>query len=335
MSKEIEIVAQAAIPKTDLLFHNDTSPTLWINNPYIKAATADNTRKAYRSDIKHYEQWGGLLPSRPEIIIDYLQAFADKLNPRTLSRRLVAIKNWHAYQNLPDPTHHPLVSKTMAGIMRIHGKPKEKAPALSPDDLIKMIEALKENDSLTSIRDRAILQMGYFGALRRSEIVNIRYKHVHWKPEGIEILLPHSKTDPSNEGQFCAVPYGNETICPVKALESWLNKSGIQQGPLFRRILKNHSLGEKPLTPLSINHIVQRSAQLAKISYANTLSAHSLRRGLATHAARAKASIKTIMNAGRWKQVNTVMEYIEASERFEDSAAASVLVNIKNNFEKE
>jgi len=31
------------------------------------------------------------------------------------------------------------------------------------------------------------------------------------------------------------------------------------------------------------------------------------------------------MRAGRWKQVNTVMEYIEAGERFSDNAAANVL----------
>lgn len=31
------------------------------------------------------------------------------------------------------------------------------------------------------------------------------------------------------------------------------------------------------------------------------------------------------MRAGRWKQVNTMMEYIEASERFTENAAANVL----------
>jgi len=31
------------------------------------------------------------------------------------------------------------------------------------------------------------------------------------------------------------------------------------------------------------------------------------------------------MRAGRWKQVNTVMEYIEASERFSENAATNVL----------
>ena len=50
-----------------------------------------------------------------------------------------------------------------------------------------------------------------------------------------------------------------------------------------------------------------------------------VRYDLATSAARTNASIQTIMRSGRWKQVNTVMEYIEASERFIDNAASNVL----------
>lgn len=335
MTTEMETKQNPIDLTQEVTSRHDSTIINWVTNPYINAATSDNTRKAYRSDIRHYEKWGGLLPSTPEKIIQYLQIFAEKLNSRTLSRRLVAIKHWHTYQGFPDPTAHPLVTKTMVGIARVHGKPKDKAPALSPEDLVKMIEALMQNSSLTDIRDSAILQIGYFGALRRSEIVNIQYEHINWKTEGIEILLPHSKTDQYNEGQYCAIPYGNETLCPVNALEYWLERSGIKEGPIFRRLFKNNLLSDKALTPLSINHIVQRSAVLAKILHANDISPHSLRRGLATNAALANASIKTIMQAGRWKQVNTVMEYIEASERFNDSAAASVLVNIKNNFEKE
>jgi hypothetical protein len=35
---------------------------------YINAATAENTRKAYKTDIAHFEAWGGVLPASPEII---------------------------------------------------------------------------------------------------------------------------------------------------------------------------------------------------------------------------------------------------------------------------
>lgn len=309
----------------EITLHNDSTLAQWVSNPYLKAATSDNTRKAYRSDIKHFETWGGLLPATPEKIIQYLQDFADKLNSRTLSRRLIAIKQWHTYQGFPDPTAHPLITKTMAGITRIHGKPKDKAPPLLPDDLVKIANALLTDPTLTGIRDNAILQIGYFGALRRSEIINIDYEHLQWKPEGIEVLIPHSKTDQLNEGQFCIIPYGNETLCPVKALEKWLKKSNIKEGAIFRRVFKNNLLSDKPLTALSINHIILRCAKLANLPNANQFSPHSLRRGLATSAARANVSIKTIMRAGRWKQVNTVMEYVEESTRFSDSAAAHIL----------
>lgn len=325
MKDEIANDKELIVTPSNVAFHSDLALSTWITNPYLAAATSNNTRKAYRSDIKHYEQAGGILPATPEHIINYLQCFAATLNSRTLSRRLIAIKHWHQYQGFPDPTAHPLVTKTMVGIVRVHGKPKKKAPALSPEDLQMMVEALSQDPSLLAIRDNAILQIGYFGALRRSEIINIHYEHIKWQKEGIEILLPFSKTDQTHEGQYCAIPYGNDVLCPIKAIENWLAKSNIKDGAIFRRIEKNQMISDAALTALSINHIIHRSAVLAALSNAQDITPHSLRRGLATSAARANASIPTIMRAGRWKQMNTVMEYIEASDRFNDSAASNVL----------
>lgn len=330
ISSEIETEQNMAESSQEIILNNQNTMTTWVSNPYLESATSDNTRKAYRSDIRHYEQWGGMLPATPDKIIHYLQSFADKLNSRTLSRRIIAIKHWHTYQGFPDPTAHPVVTKTMIGITRIHGKPKAKACPLSPDDLKKISEVLSKDPSLISLRDNAILQIGYFGALRRSEIIGIHCEHITWQKEGIGLLLPSSKTDQTHEGQYCAIPYGNDLLCPVKALEKWLIKSNIKEGAIFRRLFKNNNVSNSPLTPLSINHIIQRCVLMANLPNPYDITPHSLRRGLATSAARAKASIQTIMRAGRWKQVNTVMEYIEASERFEDSAASSVLTNMKN-----
>lgn len=36
------------------------------------------------------------------------------------------------------------------------------------------------------------------------------------------------------------------------------------------------------------------------------------------------------MRQGRWKNVNTVLEYIEAAQRFEENAATSVLKKIQD-----
>lgn len=50
-----------------------------------------------------------------------------------------------------------------------------------------------------------------------------------------------------------------------------------------------------------------------------------MRRGLATTSSREGVLLLAIMRQGRWKQVSTVMEYIEAVQRFEENAAGQIL----------
>lgn len=315
-----------------LVSHLETLPTAsWVSNAYLPAATSNNTRKAYRSDISHFEQWGGLLPATHESIVRYLQAYASTLNPRTLARRLTALKHWHTYQEFPDPTNHPVIAKTLAGITRVHGRPKDKAIPLTPQELAQIALRLHTNGALSAMRDNALLQIGFFGALRRSELVSICVDHIEWETQGIVILIPQSKTDQAHEGQFCAIPFGRDLLCPITALKTWLNQSGITAGPLFRRLYSNGCLDARALTPLSVNHILRQRAQEAGIAHASELSSHSLRRGLATSAARAGASLETIMRHGRWKQVNTVMEYIQAAERFTENAVKSIFFKMDEN----
>lgn len=302
--------------------------SLPVSNPYIIAATSPNTRRAYQSDIRHFEKWGGSLPAKTEDILTYLQAFAPSLNPRTLARRLTALKNWHTYQSFADPTQHPSISKTLAGIMRIHGKPKDKAPPLLPELLLKIVDNLRLENLLRASRDNALLQLGFFGAFRRSEIVAICYEHLTWNEQGIDILIPHSKTDQTHEGRYCSIPKGNQQLCAVKALKDWIDLSGISGGPLFRRIHTNEQLETVALVPLSVSKILKKRAQEAGLPAAELFSSHSMRRGLATSASRDGASLPAIMRQGRWKNVNTIMEYIEAAQRFEDNAAGSVLKKI-------
>lgn len=315
----------------DLIIIKDTELTqsTWVSNPYVALATSDNTRKAYQSDIRHFENWGGRLPANPEAIVIYLQHHAQTLNPRTLSRRLTALKNWHLYQNFPDPTVHPAITKTLAGIVRTHGKPKEKAWPLAPEGLLKMVQRLQKDGSLIASRDNALLQIGFFGAFRRSELVAIQIEDLNWMEEGIEILIPKSKTDPNHIGQFCAIPFGDGDLCPVTALKHWLEKSHIKSGPIFRRIFLNNEIDIHALSALSVNIILKKYAHACKLPYADRLSSHSLRRGLATSASQSGAGLPAIMRQGRWKQVNTVMEYIEATERFKENAASSIMQNIK------
>ncbi|MFZ2316111.1 MAG: site-specific integrase [Gammaproteobacteria bacterium] len=304
------------------------SPATSLNNPYIALATSDNTRRAYRHDIRHFETWGGRLPAQTAQIAQYLEAHAATFNPHTLARRLIALRHWHAYQGFADPTAHAVIQKTMKGIQRVHGKPTQKAHALTPSELVTLHQYLAQQGTLIATRDDALIQIGFFGALRGSELVGMRVEDITWHDAGIEILLPSSKTDPTHAGQRCVIKPGKETLCPIRALTDWLAKSGIEQGPIFTRIRKNDKIGMNSLNPLSVTAILKARAKQAGLPQVAQLSSHSLRRGFATSAALAGERLQTIMRDCRWKSPHIAMGYIEQADQMTDHASAKILDSI-------
>jgi integrase len=294
---------------------------------YIHHATSDNTRRAYRHDIRHFLASGGTLPTTAEAVITYLHNQAECLNTRTLTRRLTALKNWHIYQGFADPTSHPMVRKTLTGISNVHGRPKEKALALQIDDMIRIASYLQSQEKLKHCRNNALLQIGFFGAFRRSELVAIEYAHLNFVSAGLEILIPRSKTDQGGQGTICAIPYGNEQLCPPTALRNWCERAAITEGPVFRGLRKNGQLTPHALSANDISGLVKTVIADAGLPHANRYSAHSLRRGFATTAGQQGVSLSGIMKHGRWKNSDTALGYIEEGQRFESNAAGLVLKN--------
>lgn len=297
------------------------------NNLYLNAATSNNTRKAYQQDIRHFMEHGGMLPSNTSNLLGYLQKFASVLKSQTLKRRLTAIKHWHTYQGFPDPTSNPLIRKTLSGISRVHGKPTMKAAALSLDQLKKMAIHLTHRNNLSDIRNRALILIGFFAALRRSELVSLKWEDIHFEDEGVTILIPRSKTDQSGEGQTCAIPYGKGELCPITAMQQWQVVSEQSSGPVFRAINKHQQIQSRALTPLSVNHILKKLAVEVELPHPATFSGHSLRRGFATAASKKGVPMVAIMRQGRWRHEGTVYGYIEEGQRYTDNAV-NILLNI-------
>lgn len=297
---------------------------------YIQAATSDNTRKAYQADVRHFMNWGGSLPTTAEVVIRYLEQHADTLNPRTLVRRLTAIKQWHLYQGFSDPTSQPAIRKTLTGIKNIHGTPKEKAPPLTIESLIMMVKYLKHSDRLIDIRNCAMLQIGFFGAFRRSELVAIQWEAINFVPEGIEILIPRSKTDQAGDGQYCAIPYGDDILCPVTALITWRDRSQCQSGYVFRQFAPGAKLKEEGIKPRQVNIFLKSIANACHLPQAHAYSSHSMRRGFASEGSKKGVPFGSIMRQGRWRHEGTVLGYIDEGKRFDQNAAGMLLNHPEN-----
>ena len=77
----------------------------------------------------------------------------------------------------------------MSGVHREHGKPKQKAKALHPEHIKKMIDACNNDGDLISLRNSALIQAAYFGAFRRSELIAMQLEHIHFDKYVSNIFL--------------------------------------------------------------------------------------------------------------------------------------------------
>ncbi len=318
------------ITKTNLDQNKSISlATDHVLSDYIKAATSDNTRSAYRSGIKQFEKWGGRLPSDQATISKYLIERATKLNTRSLELHLTAISQWHKTQGLTDPVNTPLIKKTFSGIKRIHGKPKVKAKALRLEHISIMLKYLLDlPDSNKKLRDIALLLINFYGALRRSELVAIQYSDLIWEPEGLIIHINRSKTDQEGEGVSRVIPYGEQPVCAVSALKTWIQRANITKGPIFRPINRWDHIKNKSINPGAINEFLKNLGQSCSFDFASELSSHSFRRGLSTSAARENIDFDLIKKQGGWKTDSTVRGYIEEGQQFDNNATIVLMQKI-------
>ena len=288
---------------------------------YVQAATAENTRRAYRGDVADFLAFGGCVPATPEQMAEYMTARAVVHAPATIMRRVVGIGRAHALQGHPDPSKSDLVRTVARGLRRMHGKPqRQAAPFLSEE----LMTASSRDDGVKGLRDRALLLLGFAAALRRSELVGLDVEHLERVREGLVVNLVRSKTDQEGGGRRIAVPYGRSQACPVTAVNNWLRVAGIDTGPVFRSVDKAGAVAIGRLSAQSVSLIVKRSACAIGLDSAS-FSSHSLRAGLVTSAAKAGVSISKIQAQTGHRSLAMLARYVRDAKIFENNAAGSLL----------
>lgn len=270
---------------------------------YLRAAYAENTRRAYAADLKHFIGWGGTIPSSPHEIARYLTGHAQTLGTRTLRRRLAAIANAHL-GHPEDPTKSPVIARLMRGISRRCEQPPRQARPLLLTDLARICVGLC--DSFRDIRDKTILLIGFFAALRRSEIAALDWQDVEVRPDGLCITIRRSKTDQSGLGRQVHVPTRGETLCPIQSLKRWGNCA---RSPT--RLFTNES--GQGLSDRAIARIIQQRAERAGLD--GTYTGHSLRSGYATSAALSGIEATLIARQTGHRSLQSVLTYIRPNAR--------------------
>jgi integrase len=221
----------------------------------IRDSLAENSRRAYLSDLAEFERWGGSIPASVEIVAAYLAARADVLAVATLVRHAASISKAHEARGLPNPTRSELVRATMRGIKRTKGCAQREAKPLLRDDLLLVLDAT--GDSIKDTRDRALLLIGFAGALRRSELVGLDVGDIEHVRQGIILHLRRSKTDQDGQGRKIGIPFGRTRWCPVAALDAWKAVPVITAGPIFRRVDRHGHVLSASLSGEAVSLIVR------------------------------------------------------------------------------
>ena len=320
---------------------------------YPSFARASNTERAYDADWRHFAAWctrHGVVPCPvdPRHVARYLVALVNGSRspdggwlerPRriaTLERRLAAIRQRHRIEGVSLDLRDPVLADTWRGIRRSASAASQAKEPTVTEFVRALVEVLPH--TMLGIRDRALLLIGFAGAFRRSELVDIDHEDCALHADGIVISLGMVAGDPEHRTHAVAVPYGlHRETCPVHALTDWLTAAAISDGPLFRPVTRYGSVLPQRLAARSVALIVKRTVQsaqdAARAQGNDTLAqsldparyaANSLRSGFIISAAAAGVSERDIMRHTRHWRVETLEKYTRQATLFRHNAAAKV-----------
>lgn len=314
----------------------------------LREGESENTLRSYRSALRYWAAWFALrygqaiaLPVPEAAVIQFIvehaqrtdadgrlvtemppeldaelvrTKFKAKLGPvslNTLVHRVSVLSKVHQLEQQPNPCAQPRVRELLAKARRAYAKRgalPHKKPALTRDPLELMLETC--DASLVGLRDRALLLFAFSsGGRRRSEVTAAAIENTHRTRDGFSYHLAYSKTN-----QTAAERAENDK--PVvgraaEALTAWLSKTGITSGALFRRVRRGDVLGE-PLAPAAVRDIVRKRCLLAGLS--TDYSAHSLRSGFVTEAARRKMPLAETMALTGHRSTASLVGYHRVSD---------------------
>lgn len=300
----------------------------------LRRATAENTDRAYARwwamALAWCEQEGRTpLPMTAETIAEFIGYLKRSVSPKTgqpyspasLDQALSAVRTAHfraGFEGQPQ-------SRAARDLIKVHRqdrardgwRPRRAKPVTL--DVLRLLLAQCDPDSLSGQRDAAVLILGYGLMGRRSELAAVTIDQVTVAEEWITVFIPLSKTDTNAQGEEIDIP---RAIAPdidagavVSSYLGALAERGVTGGHLLRRIDVWGNVGTS-MTAASVNDIVKRLAKDAKLTDAERTTAHGLRAGAPTDAAERGVPVPFIAEHGRWSKNSTqVLTYVRPADR--------------------
>ncbi len=227
--------------------------------------------------------------------------------PATLDRRIASWQAFHRMRNLTSPFSAPMVAQARQKARRANARPRvPKSPKPVTRAVLEPLLATCD-DTMRGIRDRAILTLAFAsGGRRRSEVTGLNRNDIDLTDAAkglIWIRLLQTKT--TRPDQAPKLPLKGRA---ARAVIHWIERAGIETGPLFRPVSKSDRPLPRRLAPDAIRTILRHRFGLAGLppDYATP---HGLRAGFLTQAALDGAPLAAAMQLSLHRSAIQAQKY--------------------------
>ena len=298
----------------------------------MKYDHSPNTLRCYRCYWKSFCQWcqsvgQSSLPASADTVMHYVIWRLEE-NTRFSSVRcdLSAICFHHRQANLDNPVTTE-VQELMRNAKRKLGQRARGKKALASQHLRELSKTLFEDESLLSIRDHAIILLGFATGWRGGELAQMQMDDISFDlQDRLVLVLGASKTDQdAKHGREVNLPAGKtDYTCPIRALRRWLAIRGDWQGPLFCAIGRHHGITTKPISTGVVR--VRLRKYLGKLGLSTgQFGAHSLRVGMITSSVENGSDALAIAQRTGHRHLGSVLRYVRPAKALQFDPLAGVL----------
>jgi integrase/recombinase XerD len=280
--------------------------------------TSAQTRRAYKGDIRAFMQFTGIVQpqefravARGHVLAWRADLEKQMLSGATIRRKLAALASLFEYLcDCNAVTHNPVKGVKRPSVDSYEGK----TPALGDAQARALLDA-PPADTLKGKRDRAILSVLLYHALRREELTKLLVKDFNQERRGV----PHLRVQ-GKGGKLRYIPAHAHSL---RLVSEYLVAAGHGQeldGPLFRPI-RNPRGGQTTtaLTPGGVySAVVVHYMKQVGISGDN-MGPHALRATAATCALEHQADIAKVQEWLGHASISTTRVYDRRGSKPEDS----------------
>jgi integrase len=284
-------------------------------------ALAQETQRAYRTWLERYGRWcteTGADPDTAASVAAYIEHIVRQgYGVSAVQQLLAALRLKFRCQGME--LDDPKLRLLLRAVRRELGVAPRRAKR---PFTLEMLERVQWRTGLVGIRDRALMLVGFYGALRVRELVGLNIEDVTEQKEGYIITIWRSKTDQEGRGRYVAIPRGVR-LGPAEVLEAWLDvlrQHGYTSGALFR-YAREKRLFPARMTVQAAQNVVKLYA--AQLGYdPRDFAGHSLRAGFVTSAALRNAPEEAIALQTGHRSIVVLRSYIRRATIWERNAVA-------------